>query len=91
MTSALTNAIGLGFLARGISRSNVLDSFAKPLVLTALIVMAVSRFVPIGPVQFYVQGLAGVLALWPIAQDIARRTASDRAALPRTMPANVTS
>lgn len=86
MSSALMNAIGLGCLVRGISRSNVLDAGAKPLVLTALVVMAISRFVPIGPVQFYVQGVAGVLALWPIAQDIARRTESQRAATEAPYP-----
>jgi hypothetical protein len=87
MSSALTNAIGLGLLARGISRSNVLDTFTKPLVLTALTVMAVSRFVPIGPVQFYVQGLAGVVALWPIAQDIVQQATRQRAAHSHPMPA----
>ena len=87
MASALTNAIGLACLARGISRSAVLDDGAKPLVLIALVVMALSRFVPVGPVQFYVQGIAGILALWPVAQDIARRTARDRAAHAPAMPA----
>jgi hypothetical protein len=80
MSSALTNGIGLACLVRGISRSNVLEAGVKPLVLIALVVMAVSRFVPIGPVQFYVQGIAGILALWPIAQEIARGTARERAA-----------
>ena len=87
MSSALMNAIGLGCLARGISRSAVLDDGAKPLVMIALVVMALSRFVPIGPVQFYVQGMAGVLALWPIAQDIARGNARARAAHSHAMPA----
>lgn len=87
MSSALMNAIGLGCLARGISRSNALDAGVRPLVLIALVVMAASRFVPIGPVQFYVQGMAGVLALWPIAQDIARRAARERAAHSQAMPA----
>lgn len=87
MSSALTNAIGLACLARGISRSAVLDDGAKPLVLIALVVMALSRFVPIGPVQFYVQGIAGVIALWPIAQDIARRTARERATHSQATPA----
>jgi hypothetical protein len=87
MSSALLNAIGLACLARGVSRSAVLDSGVKPLVLIAFAVMAVSRFVPVGPVQFYVQGVAGVLALWPIAQEIARRTARERAAHSQGMPA----
>jgi hypothetical protein len=29
--------------------------------------MAVSRFVPLAAVQFYVQGVAVIVALWPLA------------------------
>ncbi len=85
MSSALTNAVGIGFLVRGVSR--VLDVRAKPIILTALVVMAISRFVPIGPVHFYVQGLAGLAALWPIAWEIGRRTTAHPVAHSRPMPA----
>jgi hypothetical protein len=87
MASALLNATGLVCLARGISRSDVVDAGVKPLVMTALVVMAIARFVPIGPVQFHVQGIAGVVALWPIAREILRRTADERAMHSRAMPA----
>ena len=70
MTSALMNAIGLFFLARGVSRGVLLGGTAKRIVLVALGVMAVSRFVPFGAVQFYVQGIAGLVAFWPIAYEI---------------------
>jgi len=36
-------------------------------VVAALVVLAVSRLVPIGAVQFYVQAAAALLALWPMA------------------------
>jgi hypothetical protein len=36
-------------------------------VVAALIVMAVSRFVPLAAVQFYVQGVAVIVAFWPLA------------------------
>ena len=87
MASALTNAIGLVMLCRAFSGSAVLDAAPRRLVLFALIVMAVSRFVPIGVVQFYVQGLAGVAAMWPIAREIARRHGHQHVASSRAMPA----
>ena len=85
MSSALANAVGIGFLMRGISR--VLDVRAKPIILAALVLMAISRLVPIGPVHFYVQGLAGLAALWPIAWEIARRASTQPVAHERPMPA----
>jgi hypothetical protein len=85
MSSGLMNALGIGFLMRGISR--VLSSTAKPVVLAALVVIAVSRLVPIGPVHFYVQGVAGLVALWPIAWEIARRASAPSVAHSRPMPA----
>ena len=85
LSSALANAVGIGFLIRGISR--VLDTRAKPIVLTALVAMGISRCVPIGPVHFYVQGLAGLAALWPIAWEIARGTRVHSVAHSRPMPA----
>jgi hypothetical protein len=85
MSSALLNALGIGFVLRGIGR--VLDARVRPIVLVALVVMAISRFVPIGIVQFYVQGVAGLAALWPIAWEIARRTSAEHIGHSRPMPA----
>lgn len=73
MIAGITNGVGLVFLARAIVRSSVLGEGPKGLVVVALYTMAVSRLVPIGPVQFYLQGLAGVVALWPIALDVSRQ------------------
>lgn len=70
LTAGVANAAGLFFLARAVMRSSALGEGPKGLVVVALYVMAVSRLVPIGPVQFYVQGLAAVVALWPMALDI---------------------
>ncbi|MGH3469171.1 MAG: hypothetical protein ACRDQF_15730 [Thermocrispum sp.] len=39
-------------------------------VVAALAVAALSRFVPLGVVQTYVQGAASVVALWPLAYQI---------------------
>lgn len=66
-TSALLFAIGaLGF-ARGIAAARILSRPLSGLVVTALVVLAVARFVPLGAVQFHLQGLAGIVALWPLA------------------------
>jgi hypothetical protein len=70
LTGATANAIGLLLFAKAFRASRVLGAGATQtgLVATALVIMAVSRFVPLGVVQFYVQGAAGILALWPVAR-----------------------
>ena len=73
LISGLANAVGVFFLVRAIRAARVLGESANGVVVTALVVLAVARLVPIGAVQFYVQGLAGVIALWPIAGAIRRR------------------
>ena len=73
LISGLTNGVGVFLLVRAIRASAILGESAQGVVVTALVVMAVARLVPIGVVQFYVQGLAGVIALWPVAGVIRRR------------------
>jgi hypothetical protein len=85
MSSALLNLIGLVWFARGIRAARVLAPTQTTLVVTALVVMALARFVPLGAVQFYLQGTAGMVALWTIARAIRAgvshpRTAQARAA-----------
>ena len=51
-------------------------------------VMAVARLVPVGAVQFYVQGAAGIVALWPLAYEMWKRPEAARpAGQLRPMPA----
>lgn len=73
LIAGLSNALGAILLATAVRRSRVLGA-VRPVVVAALYVVAVSRLVPIGPVQFYVQGTAFIVALWPIALDIRRQT-----------------
>lgn len=61
----------VGFAA-GIIRSGLLGPGTAGLVITALVVMAVSRLVPLVAFQLYVQGLAALVALWPLAYRIWR-------------------
>lgn len=76
LISGVTNGVGTVLLARAIATSGALAARARNVVIVALSVMAVSRLVPIGPVHMYVQGLASILALWPIAFDVVRRGAN---------------
>lgn len=72
VTGAVLFALGIYWLAlaKGVARSGVLARRSTWLVIVALAVMAVARFVPLGAVQFYVQGAAGIVALWPMAYQI---------------------
>lgn len=66
VAGAVTFALGtLGFAA-AIARSRVLSPSLTWLVVVALIVMAATRLVPLAAVQFWVQGVAALLALWPL-------------------------
>jgi hypothetical protein len=80
MTGAITFAVGVFAFAKGIANSRVLSRRLTWLVVGALVVMAVSRLVPVGAVQFYVQGAAGVVALWPLAYEMWKRPEAARPA-----------
>lgn len=67
MTGALAFTIGMLAFARAISIVTVGSQALTHVVVVALIVMAVSRLVPLAAVQFYVQGVAVIVALWPLA------------------------
>lgn len=73
VTSAITFAIGVLAFTRGIARSRILSGRTTRTVVAALAVMAAARAVPLGMVQFYVQALAGLVALWPLAHAMWRR------------------
>jgi hypothetical protein len=66
-TSVLLFAIGILGFAKGIAASRILSRPFTRLVVTGLVVLAAARFVPLGVSQFYLQGLAGIVALWPLA------------------------
>lgn len=67
VSGALAFAIGVISFARAISLTTVGSRRLTGVVVVALIVMAISRFVPLAAVQFYVQGVAAIVALWPLA------------------------
>jgi hypothetical protein len=85
LTSAATFAVGVLGFAKAVADSQVLRPRLTRVVVVALIVVAVSRFVPLGAVQFYVQGAAAIVALWPLAYDMWRHLAR-APGQPRLMP-----
>jgi hypothetical protein len=87
VTGAATFAIGVFAFAKGIADSRILSRRLTWLVVGALVVMAVARLVPVGAVQFYVQGAAGIVALWPLAYEMWKRPEAARpAGQPRPVP-----
>jgi hypothetical protein len=66
VTAAVLFALGTIGFAMGIARSGILSPGLTWLVVGALIVMAVTRFFPVGAAQLYVGPVAGAVALWPL-------------------------
>jgi hypothetical protein len=85
---AITFAVGVFAFAKGIANSRVMSRRLTWVVVGALVVLAISRVVPVGAVQFYLQGAAGIVALWPLAYEMWKRPeAAQPAGQPRPMPA----
>lgn len=70
LTGAALFAVGAVGFAIGIFRSGVLGPGLAWLVSGALVVMAATRFFPVGAAQLYVGPAAGVVALWPLGYVI---------------------
>jgi hypothetical protein len=85
LAGAITFALGaLGF-AMGIKRSGVLNEQRAWLVAGALTVMVAARFVPLGAAQ-YVIGVAGLLALTPLAYEMWERPKAQLGGQPQSTP-----
>jgi len=67
LIGAITFAIGVLSFARGIAGLSILSPGLTGVVVVALVIFAVSRFVPLFAVQGYVQAAAALVALWPLA------------------------
>jgi hypothetical protein len=66
---ALCSAIGALCFAAAVVRSSVLSRTVTRIVVAGFVVMALARFVPLGPAQIVI-GLAAIVALWPIGYRI---------------------
>jgi hypothetical protein len=86
ISGAFVFAIGVLAFARAISVTTVGGPALTRVVVGALIVMALSRFVPLAAVQFYVQGVATIVALWPLAYAMRTQPAPYTAGRSRPMP-----
>jgi hypothetical protein len=87
LTGALSFALGVLGFAMGIIRSGVLGPRLTWIVVGALVVMAVARFVPLS-VAPYVIAAAGIVALWPLAYQMWKHPEPAKPATqPRPMPA----
>jgi hypothetical protein len=60
-------AVGASLFAAAISKAGVPTAGLRRVVVTALLVMAVTRLVPLFIAQAYLQSLAALVALWPLA------------------------
>ena len=67
VTGALSFAIGIVAFIRSITTTGILSTPLTAVVVGALALLALSRFVPLAAAQFYLQSAAGILALWPLA------------------------
>ena len=67
--------------------SGILGPRLKWFVVGALIVLAVARVVPLSAVQLYVQGMAGIAALWPLAYAMWKHPEGRPSAQPHMVPA----
>lgn len=80
--AALSFAIGIFAFIRSITTTSILSTPLTAVVVGALGVMALSRFVPLAAAQFYLHSAAGILALWPLAHHMWRSPMAGAAAQP---------
>lgn len=67
LAGALTFSSGVILFATAIWTTRVAGRGLTTVVVAALVVMAVTRFVPLSIAQFYAQSAAALVALWPLA------------------------
>lgn len=85
VTGGISFTLGaLGF-AMGVARSGVLSRQLTWLVAGGFVVMAAARFVPLGAAQIVI-GVAGVVALWPLAFAMWKHPEARPMESPRSVP-----
>jgi hypothetical protein len=67
LAGAVTFSTGVILFATAIWTTRVAGAGLTTVVVAALVVMAVTRFVPLSIAQFYAQSAAALVALWPLA------------------------
>jgi hypothetical protein len=87
ITGAALFALGVLGFAFAIVRSRVLGPGLTWLVVGALVVLAITRFAPVGAAQLYVGPAASLVALWGLAYAMWNQPHARGSALAETMPA----
>jgi hypothetical protein len=87
VTGVVTFAIGVFVLVGAIRVTRILGDGTTRVVVGALVLLAVSRAVPVGVVQFHLQAVVGLVALWPIAGAMWRRSGSTASVRSQPSPA----
>lgn len=87
LTSAVVFTLGAAGFAVALARSEVLSPQLTWLVVGMLVVMAAARFVPLSAVQLYLQGAAGIVALWPLAYVMWKHAETQLYGQPERAPA----
>lgn len=67
VVSTLSFVVGVLLFAYALIVTRVASDRFTLVVTVALVAMGTARFVPFSAVQFYVQGVAALVALWPLA------------------------
>lgn len=75
--AGVTFALGTAFFAGAVLRTVRFRRLPPIVVALALVTFGISRIVPVGVAQFYVQSVAALLALVPLAVVIGHRARSD--------------
>jgi len=86
IAGAVAFAVGMIGFAIGISRVGLLSSWLTRVVVVALLVMALSRFVPLSAVQFYVHGVAALVAMVPVAYTMWKHPSASSVDAQRAVP-----
>ena len=76
IAAAVTFAVGMVGFAMSVTRSGLLSPWLSKVVVVALLVMASSRVVPFFVVQFYVHGVAALVAMLPMAYSMWKHPAT---------------
>lgn len=86
IAAAVTFAVGMIGFAIDISRGGLLSPSLTRVVVVALLAMALSRFVPLSAFQFYVHGVAALVAMLPVAYSMWKHPLSPGVDAPRAVP-----
>lgn len=80
VSGAAVFAVGTALFAAAVVRTGTFGRTEAVVIAGALVVFGLSRLVPVGAVQFYVQPAAALLALLPIAAEMSARAHRGRVA-----------